>query len=139
MMAAGLGYGCFLAIDFALVMDVLPNRKACSVYHRTPCPHAQYYHILRLNASQSALEEYVHMAAACNNARRLFVHSCGSDSSPLQPRAMEAFPMPGVPQDAAKDLAVWHAALVLPQVLATPVGGLLLDSFQASHPFPGTT
>ena len=63
----GLGYGTFLAIDFALVMDVLPN-----------------------------------------------------------------------PATAAKDLAVWHAALVLPQVMATPIGGALLDHFQAvGHSYAG--
>jgi len=56
----GLGYGTFLAIDFALVMDVLPNKE-----------------------------------------------------------------------DAAKDLAVYHAALVLPQVLATPLAGTVLDIFQS--------
>lgn len=33
--------------------------------------------------------------------------------------------------DAAKDVAVWSTALTLPQMLATPVGGFLLDSFQA--------
>lgn len=32
--------------------------------------------------------------------------------------------------DYAKDMGVWHVALTLPQVLATPIGGVLLDNFQ---------
>jgi hypothetical protein len=34
------------------------------------------------------------------------------------------------PDDAAKDMAVWSIALTLPQMLATPTGGILLDQFQ---------
>ena len=55
----GVGFGAYSAIDFALVMDVLPKDK-----------------------------------------------------------------------DKAKDLAVWHQALVLPQAIATPVGGIILDVFE---------
>src|ERR1700690_1286584 len=32
--------------------------------------------------------------------------------------------------DYAKDMGVWHIAFVLPQVIATPVAGYLLDNFQ---------
>eukprot|EP00117_Sycon_ciliatum_P015960 scpid53674/ scgid15594/ len=32
--------------------------------------------------------------------------------------------------DKAKDLAVWHQALVLPQLIATPIGGLILHGLQ---------
>lgn len=32
--------------------------------------------------------------------------------------------------DYAKDMGVWHVAMVLPQVIATPIAGLLLDNFQ---------
>jgi MFS family permease len=32
--------------------------------------------------------------------------------------------------DYAKDMGVWHVAMVLPQVLATPIAGFLLDHFQ---------
>ena len=32
--------------------------------------------------------------------------------------------------DYAKDMGVWHVAMVLPQVVATPIAGLLLDNFQ---------
>lgn len=32
--------------------------------------------------------------------------------------------------DYAKDMGVWHIALVLPQVIATPIAGVLLDHFQ---------
>jgi MFS family permease len=32
--------------------------------------------------------------------------------------------------DYAKDMGVWHVALVLPQVIATPIAGFLLDNFQ---------
>ncbi|HVO68396.1 MAG TPA: MFS transporter [Aggregatilineaceae bacterium] len=32
--------------------------------------------------------------------------------------------------DYAKDMGVWHVAFVLPQVIATPIGGFLLDKFQ---------
>lgn len=32
--------------------------------------------------------------------------------------------------EAGKDIAVWHQALVLPQALATPLGGYVLDLFQ---------
>ncbi|XP_060607062.1 uncharacterized protein LOC132759322 [Ruditapes philippinarum] len=55
----GVGFGSFQSVDFALVMDVLPQEK-----------------------------------------------------------------------DKAKDIAVWHQALILPNALATPVGGLILDYFQ---------
>ena len=57
--AFGIGFGAYCAIDFALVMDVLPKDK-----------------------------------------------------------------------DKAKDLAVWHQALVLPQAIATPIGGIILDMFE---------
>lgn len=53
----GLGFGAFLAVDFAMVLDVLPNEAT-----------------------------------------------------------------------RAKDLAVWHLSLVLPQFIATPLGGLLRDN-----------
>ncbi|XP_064598463.1 uncharacterized protein LOC135464798 [Liolophura sinensis] len=33
-------------------------------------------------------------------------------------------------RDKAKDIAVWHQALVLPQALATPIGGMVLDIFE---------
>lgn len=33
-------------------------------------------------------------------------------------------------RDKAKDIAVWHQALILPNALATPVGGLIVDYFQ---------
>jgi MFS family permease len=56
----GAGFGCFQAVDFALVMDVLPDNK-----------------------------------------------------------------------DKAKDIAVWHQALILPQALATPIGGFVLDLFES--------
>jgi len=38
-----------------------------------------------------------------------------------------------LPSDAdhAKDMGVWHVALTLPQVIATPIAGVLLDRFQA--------
>ncbi|XP_077999704.1 uncharacterized protein LOC144452481 [Glandiceps talaboti] len=55
----GIGYGSFVAVDFALVLDILPDQK-----------------------------------------------------------------------DSAKDIAIWSTALVLPQLLATPIGGILLDSFE---------
>ncbi|XP_062519312.1 uncharacterized protein LOC134194396 [Corticium candelabrum] len=55
----GISYGLYVSVDFALVMDVLPDDK-----------------------------------------------------------------------DRAKDLAVWHQALVLPQLLATPVAGFVLDYVQ---------
>ena len=32
--------------------------------------------------------------------------------------------------DVARDVSLWHLALVLPQIFATPVAGLLLDAFQ---------
>jgi MFS family permease len=32
--------------------------------------------------------------------------------------------------DYAKDMGVWHVAAVLPQVVATPIAGFLLDNFQ---------
>ena len=32
--------------------------------------------------------------------------------------------------DYAKDMGVWHVADVLPQIVATPVAGVLLDNFQ---------
>jgi MFS family permease len=32
--------------------------------------------------------------------------------------------------DFAKDMGVWHIAIVLPQVVATPIAGFLLDHFQ---------
>ncbi|MGA2821549.1 MAG: PucC family protein [Anaerolineales bacterium] len=32
--------------------------------------------------------------------------------------------------DYAKDMGVWHVAMVLPQVIATPLAGFLLDNFQ---------
>lgn len=55
----GVGFGAYCAVDFALVMDVLPNDR-----------------------------------------------------------------------EKAKDLAVWHQALVLPQAIATPTGGVILDMFE---------
>lgn len=33
-------------------------------------------------------------------------------------------------RNKAKDMAVWHQALILPQALATPIGGLVLDLFE---------
>jgi MFS family permease len=33
-------------------------------------------------------------------------------------------------EDYAKDMGVWHVALTLPQVVSTPIAGLLLDRFQ---------
>jgi MFS family permease len=36
--------------------------------------------------------------------------------------------------DYAKDMGVWHVAFTLPQVLATPIGGGLLDYFQKVGP-----
>ncbi|KAL3876847.1 hypothetical protein ACJMK2_034632 [Sinanodonta woodiana] len=56
----GIGFGSFQSVDFALVMDVLPEEK-----------------------------------------------------------------------EKAKDIAVWHQALILPNALATPVGGLILDFFES--------
>nr|XP_006821695.1 PREDICTED: uncharacterized protein LOC102803819 [Saccoglossus kowalevskii] len=55
----GIGYGSFVAVDFALVLDVLPAEK-----------------------------------------------------------------------DKAKDIAIWSVAFVLPQLIATPTGGILLDVFE---------
>ncbi|CAE1278003.1 unnamed protein product [Acanthosepion pharaonis] len=55
----GIGFGAYQAVDFALVMDVLPEER-----------------------------------------------------------------------NKAKDMAVWHQALILPQALATPIGGLVLDLFE---------
>ncbi|KAH3869719.1 hypothetical protein DPMN_032889 [Dreissena polymorpha] len=34
-------------------------------------------------------------------------------------------------RDKAKDIAVWHQALILPNALATPIGGFILDYFQS--------
>jgi MFS family permease len=41
--------------------------------------------------------------------------------------------------DYAKDMGVWHVAFTLPQVLATPIGGVLLDNgqmFGKAHGYP---
>lgn len=35
--------------------------------------------------------------------------------------------------EASKDMGVWHCALVLPQLLATPVSGAMLDGLRASY------
>ncbi len=35
--------------------------------------------------------------------------------------------------DKAKDMAIWHVALVVPQFIATPISGGLLDSLAQSH------
>ena len=32
--------------------------------------------------------------------------------------------------DTARDMAVWNCALIIPQVIATPFAGLMLDAFQ---------
>jgi MFS family permease len=32
--------------------------------------------------------------------------------------------------DYAKDMGIWHVAMVLPQVIATPIAGFMLDGFQ---------
>lgn len=47
-------------------------------------------------------------------------------------------------EDHAKDMGVWHIALTLPQVLAAPIGGFVLDNGQAwgathGHPHIGYT
>jgi MFS family permease len=34
-------------------------------------------------------------------------------------------------EDYARDMGVWHISFTLPQVLATPIGGIVLDSFEA--------
>lgn len=34
--------------------------------------------------------------------------------------------------DHGKDMGIWHTAVVLPQVIATPIGGFLLDHFQVA-------
>ena len=38
-----------------------------------------------------------------------------------------------IPQDKdkAKDIAVWQQALILPNALATPLGGIILDYFES--------
>ncbi|XP_067931067.1 uncharacterized protein [Watersipora subatra] len=56
---SGVGYGTYLSVDFALLLDILPNEN-----------------------------------------------------------------------DKGKDIAVWNQALILPQVLATPTGGFILDLFE---------
>jgi MFS family permease len=43
--------------------------------------------------------------------------------------ALGADVMPSL-DDYAKDMGVWHVAMVLPQVIATPIAGFLLDNFQ---------
>jgi len=43
--------------------------------------------------------------------------------------ALGADVMPSL-DDYAKDMGVWHVAMVLPQVIATPTAGFLLDNFQ---------
>eukprot|EP00055_Hartaetosiga_balthica_P002829 m.5425 g.5425 ORF g.5425 m.5425 type:complete len:551 (-) comp2402_c0_seq1:170-1822(-) len=35
-------------------------------------------------------------------------------------------------KDSAKDLAIWHQSLVLPQLIATPIGGALRDGLRGS-------
>eukprot|EP00117_Sycon_ciliatum_P041258 scpid50511/ scgid30213/ len=35
--------------------------------------------------------------------------------------------------ERAKDLAVWHQALVLPQIIATPIAGIIVHAFQEVH------
>lgn len=57
---SGVGFGSFQSVDFALVMDVLPDER-----------------------------------------------------------------------DKAKDIAVWHQALILPNALATPIGGIIVDYFES--------
>lgn len=34
------------------------------------------------------------------------------------------------PATAARDISIWHQSLVLPQLVATPIAGLLRDYFQ---------
>eukprot|EP01134_Creolimax_fragrantissima_P003566 CFRG3566T1 len=55
----GVGYGAFLAVDFAMVMDILPDNR-----------------------------------------------------------------------ENARDIAVWHSALVIPNMIAAPIAGILRDTFQ---------
>ena len=37
---------------------------------------------------------------------------------------VEALPLP---EKAAQDMGVWHTALVVPQMIATPIAGVILD------------
>ncbi len=34
------------------------------------------------------------------------------------------------PRDAARDMSLWHTALILPQIVSTPLAGWMLDLFQ---------
>ncbi len=43
--------------------------------------------------------------------------------------ASDALPSAG---SHGKDMALWHMAVVLPQIVATPIGGFLLDHFKAT-------
>jgi len=43
--------------------------------------------------------------------------------------ALASDALPSV-NDHGKDMGLWHMAVVLPQVIATPIGGFLLDQFQ---------
>ncbi len=33
-------------------------------------------------------------------------------------------------EDVARDMSLWHTALILPQIISTPLAGYLLDYFQ---------
>ena len=33
-------------------------------------------------------------------------------------------------RDAARDMSLWHTALILPQIVSTPLAGWMLDLFQ---------
>lgn len=80
----GVGYGIFLAVDFAMVGE--------QVLSQPPAP------VLSL---------------------------CRALTLPVQsPQVLDVLPDETT---RAKDLAVWHLSLVLPQFLATPIGGLLRD------------
>lgn len=61
------------------------------------------------------------------------IFGCGFGAFSTMDWAMATDVLPH-PHERAKDMGIWSLALVLPQVLATPIAGYLLDYFQDLYP-----
>ncbi|KXS16946.1 MFS general substrate transporter [Gonapodya prolifera JEL478] len=131
----GLGYGPFISVEFAMVLDVLeptasgtakPNRRLRDTRSvdadRLP---------MHTDTRLMDIDAYSHLADSTDTP-----DPPSSDAEPfLPPPTVDShFPSRDHPSGAAashaRDLSLWHSAMILPSIFATPVAGGLRDYFQ---------
>ncbi|KAJ3333306.1 hypothetical protein HDU93_008626 [Gonapodya sp. JEL0774] len=130
----GAGYGMYVAVEFAMVLDVLGGRGV-KVGGAQMGADSEYRTRAGSDLGGEDVEDDVDEEVVVSLVKPDTTdtsHATESDppTGTGQPPGPASAAQTAAPSSYARDLSLWHSASVLPSIFATPVAGGLRDYFQ---------